>query len=150
MRPGVLTEHVIKRSDLIIVPARDSFKSSLQLTIRHAKHQHVGRPIVLEINSQSRNCPVVHICRYLHTRGSSPGPLFVFPDKTPTSRTYFSLYFSFQLSACLSHAGNDPSLSFRIGAATTAATWGYTEVQIQTRGRSAAFRRYIRIPMMTL
>ncbi|KAK2187934.1 hypothetical protein NP493_149g01016 [Ridgeia piscesae] len=59
-------------------------------------------------------------------------------------------YFSFQLSACLSHAGNDPSLSFRIGAATTAATWGYTEVQIQTRGRSAAFRRYIRIPMMTL
>ena len=152
VRPGVVAEHVIKRSDLVIVPARDSVKSSLQLTIRHAKHQHVGRPIVLEINSQSHNCPVVHICRYLHTRGSSPGPLFVFPDKTPISRTYFSS----QLSACLSHAGYDPSLykchSFRICAATTAATRGYTDVQIQSMGRwrSAAFRRYIRIPMMTL
>ncbi|KAK2165462.1 hypothetical protein NP493_1364g00033 [Ridgeia piscesae] len=65
VRPGVVAEHVIKRSDLVIVPARDGVKSSLQLTIRHAKHQHVGRPIVLEINSQSHNCPVVHICRYL-------------------------------------------------------------------------------------
>ena len=79
VRPGVVAEHVIKRSDLVIVPARDGVKSSLQLTIRHAKHQHVGRPIVLEINSQSHNCAVVHICRYLHTRGSSPGPLFCFP-----------------------------------------------------------------------
>ncbi|KAK2175933.1 hypothetical protein NP493_8g09036 [Ridgeia piscesae] len=65
-------------------------------------------------------------------------------------------YFSSQLSACLSHAGYDPSLykchSFRICAATTAATRGYTDVQIQSMGRwrSAAFRRYIRIPMMTL
>ena len=152
VRPGVVAEHVIKRSDLVIVPDRDGVKSSLQLTIRHAKHQHVGRPIVLEINSQSHNCPVVHICRYLHTRGSSPGPLFVFTDKTPISRTYFSS----QLSACLSHAGYDHSLykchSFKIGAATTAATRGYTDVQIQSMGRwrSAAFRRYIRIPMMTL
>ena len=124
VRPGVLAAHVIKRSNLLVVPARDQVKSSLQLTIQHAKHQH--RPIVLEINSQSHNCPVVQICRYLRTRGSSPGPLFVFPDKTPISRTYFSS----QLSACLSHAGYDPSLykchSFRIGAATTAATRGYT------------------------
>ena len=152
VRPGVLAEHLIQRSDLLIVPPRDRVISSLQLTIRHAKHQHVDRPIALEIKSQSHNCPVVQICRYLRTRGSSPGPLFVFPDKTPISRTYFSS----QLSACLSRAGYDPSLykchSFRIDAATTAATRGYTDVQIQAMGRwkSAAFWRYIRIPMMTL
>ena len=66
VRPGVVAEHVIKRSDLVIVPARDGVKSSLQLTIRHAKHQHVGRPIVLEINSQSHNCPVVHMSLFTY------------------------------------------------------------------------------------
>ena len=61
-----------------------------------------------------------------------------------------------QLTACLSHAGYDCSQykchSFRIGAATTAATRGFTDAQIQTMGRwrSAAFRRYIRIPMVQL
>ena len=50
-----LAEHVIKQSDLVIVPARDRLKSSLQLTIRYAKHQHVGKPVVLEINAQSHN-----------------------------------------------------------------------------------------------
>ena len=153
VRPGVPSEHVIQRSDLVVVPDNTGHgKPSLQLTIRHGKHQKVGKPIVLEINSQARECPVAHICRYLKTRGQSMGPLFVFPDRTPISRTYFAS----QLRACLSHAGYDPTRykchSFRIGSTTTAAARGFTDIQIQTMGRwkSAAFRRYIRIPMMKL
>ena len=63
------------------------------------------------------------------------------------SRTYFAA----QLSACLEHAGYDPGLykchSFRIGAATSAATRSFTDRQTQTMGRwkSAAFKRYIHI-----
>ena len=155
VRSGVPAEHVIQRKDLVVVPGstrHGKAKPSLQLTIRHGKHQKVGKPIVLEIDSQSRECPVTHICRYLKTRGQSTGPLFVFPDRTPITRTYFAS----QLRACLSYAGYDPTgykcHSFRIGSTTTAAARGFTDIQIQTMGRwkSAAFRKYIRIPMMKL
>ena len=153
VRSGVLSGHVIQRSDIEVVPGhKGGSNTSLRLTIRHAKHQQVNRHVVLEIMSQSINCPVKLLCNYLHIRGSAMGPLFVFPDKSPMSRSYFAS----QLSACLSHAGYNPSLykchSFRIGAVTTAATRGFTDVQIQAMGRwkSTAFRRYIRIPMMKL
>ena len=87
VRSGVPAEHVIQRKDLVVVPGstrHGKAKPSLQLTIRHGKHQKVGKPIVLEIDSQSRECPVSHICRYLKTLGQSTGPLFVFPDRTPS------------------------------------------------------------------
>ena len=90
VRSGVPAEHVIQRKDLVVVPdstRRGKAKPSLQLTIRHGKHRKVGKPIVLEIGSQAREA---HICRYLKTRGQSTGPLFVFPDRTPITRTYFA------------------------------------------------------------
>ena len=155
VRSGVPAEHVIQRKDLVVVPGstrHGKAKPSLQLTLRHGKHHKVGKPIVLEIDSQSRECPVTHICRYLKTRGQSTGPLFVFPDRTPITRTYFAS----QLRACLSHAGYDPTgykcHSFIIGSTTTAAARAFTDIQIQAMGRwkSAAFRKYIRIPMMKL
>ena len=86
--------------------------------------------------------------RYLRVRGSSPGPLFIFADHTSISVSYFAR----QLAVCLTHCGHDTTMytghSFRIGAATTAAERGFTDVQIQTIGRwkSTAFRRYIVIP----
>ena len=95
---GVLTEHVIQRSDLEIVSGHSGLnKTSLPHKVMPAKHQQVNRPIVLEITSQSMNFPVAHICPYLHTCGSSVGPLFIFPDKSSISGTYFAS----QLSACL-------------------------------------------------
>ena len=57
VRPGVSSDHVIQRCDLVIVSNRK--KSSLQLTIRRAKHQPVGRP-----HAQAKNCPVSHISQY--------------------------------------------------------------------------------------
>ena len=137
---------MIKRSDIEVVPVhKGGSNTSLRLTIRHAKLQQMNRPVVLEIMSQSINCPVKLVCNYMHIRGSAMGPFFVFPDKSPMSRSYFAT----QLSECLSHAGYDTSLykchSFHIGAATTAATRGFTDVQIQAMGRckSTAFRRHI-------
>ena len=95
VRPGVSSDHVVQRSDLVIVSNRK--RSSLQLTIRHAKHQAVGRPIVLEIHAQANNCPVSHISQYLNTRGPSPGPLFILPNRSPISRACLAS----QLTACL-------------------------------------------------
>ena len=153
MRPGISSQYVLQRSDLVIVTGGNtSAKPSLQLTISHAKHQQVNRPVVLQITSQPNKCPVATITRYLRIRGTSAGPLFIFPDNRPITRSFFAS----QLSACLLHAGYDPTFykchSFRIGACTTAASRGFTEVQIQAMGRwkSSAFRRYIRIPLVQL
>lgn len=151
IRPGVSPHHIIQYSDVDIVPdPNDTRVSLLRLTIRHFKHHTSGRPVVLEIKSRSISCPVKHMRRYLRCRGSKHGPLFVFPDQSPVSRSHFST----QLSRCLIQSGHNPAFykchSFRIGATSTAASRGYTDIQIQQMGRwkSNAFRRYIRIPML--
>ena len=147
-RPGVPVDNLIQLQDLKFVSG--SHKPSMQLSIRHYKHQHSSRLVVLEIEAKSHHCPLIVMKRYLRIRGSTSGPLFIFADHTPISASYFAR----QLAACLSHCGYDTTRytghSFRIGAATTAAERGLTDVQIQNMGRwkSTAFRRYIRIPMM--
>ena len=146
-RPGVPVDNLIQLQDLKCVYR--SHKPSMQLSIRHYKHQHSSRPVVLEIKAKSHHCPLIVMKRYLRVRGSTSGPLFIFADHTPISASYFAR----RLAACLSHCGYDTTRytghSFRIGAATTAAERGLTDVQIQNldRWKSTAFRRYIRIPI---
>ena len=91
LRPGISSQHVLQRSDLVIVSGGNtSAEPSLQLTIRHAKHQQVNRPVVLQITSQPSKCPVVKLIRYLRIRGTSAGPLFIFPDDKPITRSFFA------------------------------------------------------------
>ena len=100
----------------------------------------------------SNFCPVKHIKHCLVLRGTSPGPLFIFPGGAPVTRSFCNRH----LSKSLLWAGLPTSIykghSFRIGAATTAATMGVSDEQIQRMGRwkSHAFKRYIRIPMLQL
>ena len=149
-RPGVPVDNLIQLQDLKFVSG--SHKPSMQLSIRHYKHQHSSRPVVLEIEAKSHHCPLIVMKRFLRVRGSTSGPLFIFAEHTPISASYFAR----QLAACLSHCGYDTTRytghSFRIGAATTAAERGFTDVQIQNMGRwkSTAFRRYIRIPILNI
>ena len=152
IRAGVSPHHIIQYSDVDIAPDQhDTRVSLLRLTIRHFKHHTSGRPVVLEFKFRSISCPVKHMRRYMRSRGSIHGQLFVFPDQSPLSRSYFSA----QLSRWLIQSGHNPVLykchSFRIGATSTAASHGYTDIPIQQMGRckSNAFRRYIRIPMLT-
>jgi hypothetical protein len=50
------------------------------LTLRHFKHHDSCRPVCLQILRQSckKICPVRHISKYLKSRGSANGPLFLF------------------------------------------------------------------------
>ena len=90
IRAVVLVEHVIQRNDLEIVSGNNGLnKTSMRLTIRHAKRQQICRPIVLEITPKSTNCPVAYICRYLHIHSSPSGPPFMCGDNSHMSRTYF-------------------------------------------------------------
>lgn len=73
-------------------------------------------------------------------------------DGNPITRHYFTQQLQAALSFCDLNLQNYHTHSFRIGAASTAAAKGFTELQIQTMGRwnSNAFRKYIRIPTLQL
>ena len=93
-------------------------------------------------------CPVRALLTYVVSRGNHAGPFLVHPDSTPLTKTHFTD----AVRLALQHAGLEPGdyagHSFRIGAATTAASAGMEDSLIQTLGRwcSAAFVSYIRTP----
>ena len=97
-------------------------------------------------------CPVTAVLGYLAIRPPSIGPLFLFEDGIPLSRTCLITH----MRAALSQAGVDTAgysgHSFRIGAASTAARAGFSDSFIQTLGRwkSAAFSTNMRTPVEDL
>ena len=120
--------------------------SSLVVTMNSSKHSH--SPTHLQLTAKPGPlCPVRAYQNYACLRGRSPGPLFIFPDGTPVSRSFFAG----QLNTALRWAKLDPNRykghGFRLGAATTAAENGMSETQIQAMGRwkSTAYKKYIRI-----
>ena len=140
---------VLQFQDCTLVPSTLG-ACSLQITLRHFKGNTGCQPfsIVIPSSPDPRFCPVSHFQNFTALRGSTPGPLMVWQDGSPLSRSSFSK----QLQATLSHANihtpNIKAHSFRIGAATTACALGFSDQDIQKMGRwkSDAFKRYIRIP----
>lgn len=107
-----------------------------------------GHPIFI-FNLDSDLNPHQYMSRYLAYRSSqSPPscPLFVTDNGTPVTRHTFQCL----LKSVLANSGFSPERysahSFRIGAATTAATKGLSEQQIKTLGRwsSDAYALYVR------
>ena len=102
-------------------------------------HIHIGR-------TGDVLCPVSATLAYLAVRPNKPGPLFVFENGSPLSQRQLVN----NLRIALTEAGVDATHftghSFRIGAATTAATAGINDSTIKTLGRwkSEAFHSYIR------
>ena len=96
-------------------------------------------------------CPVASISAYLHRRGNSSNPLFLFTNGKPLSR----LHVTDRLRSILAEAGiqgNFSSHSFRIGAATSAHAAGLPDSLIRTLGRwsSDAYLVYVRTSLDTL
>ena len=96
-------------------------------------------------------CPVVSLVNYLHLRGPGPGPLFIYQDGTPLSRSKLSVFLKSTLQSA-GVPGNFSGHSFRIGAATTAASRGIPDRLIKTMGRwsSEAYLLYVRTPVDTI
>ena len=74
--------------------------------------------------------PVEALLRYLHLRGSNPGPLFVFENGSPLTRVKLSSVISSLLKVC-NIEGDYTGHSFRIGAAITAARVGIPDNMIK-------------------
>ena len=126
-------------------------KRTLHVTMRSFKHSS-SCPTTLCLASQSGVlCPVKAIKDYKEMRGSSDGSLFIFSSGQPITRAFFMQYYVHALRWANMDPHRYKSHSFRIGAATTAATRGLTDAQIQAMGRwkSNAYKRYIRIPTLS-
>ncbi len=134
----------------VIQLSQVSLSDTLCITFKKYKH-HSGPPVVIAVPKHSGLfCPVQALANYLSFRSSQPGPLFMFPDGAPVSKSFFQKNLSLSLSFLNINSKTFKGHSFRIGAATTAAIQGQSEEQIQRMGRwkSDAFKKCIRIPVI--
>jgi hypothetical protein len=120
---------------------------------KHSTGKHIPVLLIRSNNTSEEICPVLSLWKYLKIRGLEPSKiqtLFSFMNNSPVSRHFFSE----QLQLSLQYVGlsvkDYKSHSFRIGAATTAWSKGFTEEQIQQMGRwnTKSFKKYIRVPML--
>ena len=123
--------------------------SVIRVTIKKSKTDQFGTGAYIFLaRTNSDLCPVTALLNYLAARPPTDGPMFVFEDGSYLSRNKLVQ----SLNRSLIAAGIDPQYykghSFRIGAATTAATMGVQDSLIQKLGRwtSDAFRLYVRTP----
>ena len=109
-----------------------------------------GASIVLA-RTDTNVCPVRALMSYLHVRGPTPGPLFLLSDGTPLTKSKLNTHLQHVLKQC-GWSGIFTLHSFRVGAATTAASLGFPSHLIQALGRwtSDAYKVYIKLPQERL
>ena len=156
MRSGEFTNPSSQQLDHCTLLASDIAVDSRQnpqvltILLRRSKTDQFGQGTQLYLGrTNSTLCPVSAVLAYLAIRPSVPGPLFVFKDGTPLSRSHLVSHLRGALSQLGIDGTNFSGHSFRIGAASTAAHAGFSDSFIQVLGRwkSAAFTTYIRTPV---
>ena len=127
-------------------PRQPSF---VRLTLKQSKTDPFRKGVDLYVGRTGSDlCPVAALLSYLHCRGSTAGPLFLFASGRPLTRKRFVEL----VRAALAQTDVDQRKycghSFRIGAATTAAANGIEDSVIKTLGRweSVAYLQYVRLP----
>ena len=127
--------------------------SHLAIHLKRSKNDPFAAGTTLHLGATGQVlCPVSSMLGYLAIRPPRRGPLFIFEDGSTLSRPRLVR----SLRQVLSSVGVDYSSysghSFRIGAATTAASMGVSDSLIKTLGRwkSSAFMLYIRTPWQRL
>lgn len=126
-----------------------STPSVIRVRIKQSKTDPFRKGVLICLGRTNNDlCPVGAVSAYLAVRGSTPGPFFLLANGSPLSREVLVD----RVRAALVPSGLDTSHysghSFRIGAATTAATVGIEDSLIKTLGRwqSSAYLLYVRIP----
>ena len=158
MRSGEFTcpslaayEHSMLSPTDITVDSRDH-PTFLSVSLKRSKTDPFGAGSTIIIGRTNHAiCPVTAILSYLSIRESSDGPLFIFQNGTTLSKTRLVTALKNALYTVGIDATGYSGHSFRIGAATAAASAGLNDSLIQSLGRwkSAAFLEYIRTPHNT-
>lgn len=151
MAQSKVSAHVLQFRDIQFFRNSRFQLVCLELTFHSFKHNYNIRPIVLSLPANLLNtafCPVHVLYQYIVRRGAADGPLFCFPGGAPITYKYFSTCLKQSLGCAGIQSDHYSSHSFRIGAASYAASVGLSDTTIQHMGRwkSVAFKRYIRMP----
>ena len=133
-------------ADLAVDNATSPTVISIQLKRSKTDPFMKGVKLVLG-RTQDGLCPVTALLSYLAIRGNASGPLFMWDDLKPLSKTKFIEHVRQALQSANIPAHLYSGHSFRIGAATTAASAGIADSVIQTLGRwqSSAYLLYVKL-----
>ena len=158
------------RTSEFTVPSLASFSPSLHLGVQDIAVDSLSAPSCMRLKIKGSKtdpfrkgafihigrgrpplCAVHSVLSYLASRGDCSGPLFLFQNGQPLSRTLLTDWLR-QILSSANVPGNFSSHSFRIGAATVAACNGVPDHLIQALGRwsSSAYQLYIRTPSESL
>ena len=129
--------------------------SSIRVNLRFSKTDQYGVGCSIQIPNCQKNaciCPVRLVQKYLLIRPHCPGPLFIHFNHSPVTRYQFAAVLRKALQFLNLDSTRIKTHSFRIGAATWAASEGCSNETIQSLGRwrSGVFQRYIRVPVSSM
>ena len=133
-------------SDLAVDQSSDP--SMVSIVLKHSKTDQARKGMKIVVGKTGDDlCPVRALLTYLNARGSHPGPLFQWSSGIPLCKAKFIDEVRLALETAKLPAKQFAGHSFRIGAATTAASAGLPDSAIQTLGRwkSSAYLLYIRM-----
>ena len=131
-------------------------KSSYILNLRSSKTDPYHKGVHISIFANKKLCPVDSMCKFVQMRMSQGArmsdPLFVDFNGVVLTRHQFINYLHHLLCRLGVDTNKYSGHSFRIGAATSAASAGIEDHLIQTLGRwvSTCYTRYIRTAPSTL
>ena len=156
MRVGEIvadSRNLIQNSVLRLHDVSLTADRGMQVTFRHAKNNQCGPPQVIWIprSADTAICPVRAMQVYLRVRPACGSILMCHFDGSPITRGQFCYVLGRSIQFCGWPVTDFKSHSFRIGAATRAAELGIADEIIMQMGRwkSAAFKSYIRIPVIS-
>lgn len=158
LRLGEITVKSLKAKNCVLQRSDVTFSKgpsrAVQIIMRDYKTNKHHTPLIISVQAcpDSTYCPVTALFNYIQWYKHTTGPLFQTIDGLPVT---YSMVTS-QLKSAIQFIGLSPEQfkghSFRIGAATHAASMGFSDQVIQKMGRwnSDAFKHYIRIQSFKL
>ena len=125
--------------------------SCIQVLLKKSKTDQLRQGTLVCLGKTGRPlCPVAALLSWLVRRGNDAGPLFRYANGAPLTQSNFTAEFRRALQRIGVNPYNYSGHSFRVGAATTAASQGIGDATIKLLGRCSAYQIYMRTPLAPL
>jgi len=148
--PAFNSSNHLSRGDLAI--DNKDHPQVLKVRLKKLKVDHLGKGVDVYMGKTDCHlCPVIAFIQYMSARGSAEVPFFIFKNENYKSTCMFKSRIRAALKSLGLPEENFTGHSFRIGAATTAASVGIEHSVIHSMGRwsSSASLVYIHAMRMT-